>query len=83
MIRTVYTKRLTPRALLAPAAVPNSDLLLVADGYGSSYIHFLNKTTGAFLEGRSFGGKGNATSPRVQFDTPHSVSLEPSGKFHN
>ena len=56
--------------------VPGTDLLLVADGYGSSFIHFLNKTNGKFLEGMSFGGKGNATSPRVQFNTPHSVSLE-------
>jgi hypothetical protein len=56
--------------------VPGSDLLLLADGYGSSYIHFLNKTDGTFIEGMSFGGLGNATSPNVQFHTPHSVSLD-------
>lgn len=61
--------------------MPNSELLLIADGYGSSFIHFLNKTTGEFLEGWSFGGKGNATSPHVQFNTPHSVSLEPQSAW--
>lgn len=36
--------------------VPGTDLLLLADGYGSSFIHFLNKTTGEYLPGRTFGG---------------------------
>jgi hypothetical protein len=57
--------------------VPNTDMLLVADGYGSSWIHALNKTTGDYLEGKSFGGFGNSTNP-VKFDTPHSISLEVS-----
>ena len=49
--------------------------MLVSDGYGSSFIHFLNKTDGTYIEGLSFGGKGNATSP-IQFNTPHAVSLD-------
>jgi hypothetical protein len=55
--------------------IPNTGVLLVADGYGSSWIHALNKTTGDYLEGKSFGGFGNSTNP-VKFDTPHSISLD-------
>ena len=53
--------------------VPGTDILLVADGYGSSFVHAFNKTNGQFLEGRSFGGKGNSTSP-LRFNTPHGIN---------
>mmetsp|Transcript_13476 Transcript_13476/g.19863 ORF Transcript_13476/g.19863 Transcript_13476/m.19863 type:complete len:379 (+) Transcript_13476:59-1195(+) len=55
--------------------VPGTDFLLVADGYGSHYVHTFNKTNGAFIEGRSFGGFGNSTRP-LRFHTPHSISLD-------
>jgi hypothetical protein len=54
--------------------VPGTDLLLVADGYGSSWIHTLNKTTGDYIEGKSFGGRGSTTQPI--FSLPHSISLD-------
>ena len=57
--------------------VPASDVLLVTDGYGSSYVHSLNKTTGAYLEGRSFGGKGRSSADPVRLDTPHAIALDP------
>lgn len=57
--------------------VPGTDLLLVADGYGSSFVHVLNKSTGEFLESRTFGGKGNTTDP-LRFDTPHGINVDPS-----
>jgi len=56
--------------------VPGTDILLVADGYGSSWVHAFNKTTGEFLENQSFGGKGNGTDP-VQFNTPHGIKDDP------
>eukprot|EP00927_Polykrikos_kofoidii_P062127 TRINITY_DN56942_c0_g1_i1.p1 TRINITY_DN56942_c0_g1~~TRINITY_DN56942_c0_g1_i1.p1 ORF type:complete len:424 (+),score=62.33 TRINITY_DN56942_c0_g1_i1:85-1356(+) len=56
---------------------PGTDILVVADGYGSSFVHLLNKTTGAYLEGRSFGGKGNSTKDPVRFNTPHGIALDP------
>ena len=56
--------------------MPGTDELLVADGYGSSFIHVLNKTTGEYLEGRSFGGLGNTTSP-LRFHTPHGINVDP------
>ena len=37
--------------------LPGTDYLLVTDGYGSSYIHVLNKTDGAYVPGMSFGGR--------------------------
>lgn len=56
-------------------AVPGTDFLLVADGYGSNYIHTFNKSNGAFMKGKSFGGFGNSTVP-LRFHTPHSISLD-------
>lgn len=56
-------------------AVPGTDLLLVADGYGSAWIHALNKTTGTFIEGRSFGGRGSS-NVEPKFSLPHSISLD-------
>lgn len=56
--------------------VPGSDVLLLADGYGSSWVHQLDKHTGRYL-GRSFGGIGNATSDPVKFNTPHGINVDP------
>merc|ERR1719247_348924 len=59
------------------AVVRGTDMLLVADGYGSSFVHTLDKYTGEFLEGRSFGGgRSNGTSP-LQFNTPHGIYEDP------
>jgi len=54
--------------------VPNTDILLVADGYGSSYIHMLDKNTGTYL-GKSWGGKGNSNNP-VKLYTPHGINVD-------
>jgi hypothetical protein len=51
-------------------------VLLVADGYGSSFVHKLDKNTGAFLEGQSFGGRGATTDP-VELNCPHGINLDP------
>ena len=56
--------------------VPGTDLLLVADGYGSSFVHGLNKNTGEYVEGSTFGGKGGTIQP-LRFNTPHGISLDP------
>jgi hypothetical protein len=55
--------------------VPGTNILLVADGYGSSFIHSLDKLTGKFIENRTFGGKGNTTMP-VRFNTPHGINQD-------
>lgn len=55
--------------------VPGTDVLLVADGYGSSFVHALNKTTGEYLENRTFGGKGTTTEP-LRFNTPHGINVD-------
>jgi hypothetical protein len=55
--------------------VPGSNVLLVADGYGSSFIHSLDKMTGKFLENKTFGGKGSTTTP-LRFNTPHGINLD-------
>jgi hypothetical protein len=57
--------------------VPGTDVLLVADGYGSSYVHKLDKNTGAFLEGQSFGGKGATLDP-LELSCPHGINLDPT-----
>ena len=57
--------------------VPGTDILLVVDGYGSSWAHWFNKTTGAYIPGHSFGGPaGNSTSP-LRFHTPHGINIDP------
>jgi len=53
--------------------LPGTDYLLVTDGYGSSYVHVLNKTTGAYIPGMSFGG-----SPT--FATPHKITVDEDAK---
>ena len=56
--------------------IPKTDILLVADGYGSSFVHSINKTTGEYIEGKSFGGKGNTTSDPIRFNTPHGIKID-------
>jgi len=53
--------------------LPGTDYLLVTDGYGSSYVHVLNKTTGAYIPGMTFGG-----SPT--FACPHKITLDEDAK---
>lgn len=54
----------------------NKSVLLVADGYGSSFIHQLDKHTGTYLgEDKTFGGLGKTTEP-LRFDTPHGINLD-------
>merc|ERR1712232_1000324 len=57
--------------------VPGTDTLLVADGYGSSFIHAFNKKTGQYMEGKTFGGKGASTSDPIKFNTPHGINVDP------
>jgi len=42
--------------------VPDSDILLVADGYGSSYIHIFDKNSGEYMK-QSWGGSGKSNDP--------------------
>ena len=61
--------------------IPNSNILLVADGYGSDYVHMFNTLTGAYIEGKSFGGKGNSSSDPVRFNTPHGIAIDEENKW--
>ena len=60
--------------------IPDTNILLVADGYGSSFVHLINKLTGKYIEGRSFGGKGNTTEP-IRFNTPHGIKVDKDNNF--
>lgn len=53
---------------------PGSKVVYVADGYGSSYVHQLDVSTGKYL-GVSFGGLGNSTSPQ-RFSCPHGINFD-------
>jgi hypothetical protein len=55
--------------------VPGTDTLLVADGYGSSYIHLFDKNTGVYLK-TSWGGPGKSNNP-VKLSVPHGINLDP------
>lgn len=57
--------------------VPGTDILVVADGYGSSFIHWFDKHTGKYIENRTFGGKGLSTSDPIKFNTPHGINVDP------
>lgn len=57
--------------------VPGTDTLLVADGYGSSFVHSFDKYTGKYIPGKSFGGLGNTTSDPIKLHTPHGIALDP------
>lgn len=57
--------------------VPGTDILLVVDGYGSSWAHWFNKTTGAYIPGHSFGGPAGKSTAPLQFHTPHGINIDP------
>lgn len=62
------------------AVVPlGSSTVYVADGYGSSFVHLLDASSGEYL-GTSFGGKGSSTSPQ-QFDCPHGINFDQVGRI--
>eukprot|EP01052_Picozoa_sp_SAG31_P013219 SAG31_NODE_791_length_12069_cov_22.664411_2_plen_344_part_00 len=50
------------------------DLLYVADGYGTSWIHIFDKRNGTYVS--SFGGGGKTSADPVKFRTPHSLSMD-------
>jgi len=58
------------------AVVPNSDVLLVEDGYGRSFVHKFNKTNGKYL-GESFGGQGDSHTDPIKLHTPHGINNVP------
>ena len=66
MLKTLCTIPMTCYTQVIP--LPGTDYLLVTDGYGSSYVHVLNKTTGAYIPGMTFGG--SPTFVRKPFETP-------------
>lgn len=53
--------------------LPGTDYLLVTDGYGSSYVHVLNKTSGAYVPGMTFGGHSI-------FACPHKITVDEDAK---
>jgi len=53
--------------------LPGTDYILVTDGYGSSFVHVLNKTDGAYVPGMSFGGKPT-------FSCPHKITVDEVSK---
>jgi hypothetical protein len=55
--------------------VPDTDVLLVADGYGSSYIHMFDKNTGVYLK-NSWGGSGKSNNP-LRLSVPHGINVDP------
>lgn len=58
----------------AVVAPPGGSLLFVADGYGSSYIHVMNSSTGTWLNPDfSFGGLG---VEHGKFHTPHGINWD-------
>ncbi len=54
-------------------ALPGSDNLLVADGYGSSMIHALKQADGVYA-GKSWGGLGTAHG---ELNCPHGITVDP------
>lgn len=59
--------------------VPGSEDLLVADGYGSSFVHTVDRRTGRYT-GMSYGGKGDTASPSLpaRFDCNHGMGYDPA-----
>jgi len=55
--------------------VPGTEVLLVADGYGSSWVHQFDKRSGRYL-GLSFGGKGHTSADPIKFNTPHGINVD-------
>ena len=58
-------------------ASPESDRVLVADGYGSSMIHALKATDGIYA-GKSWGGFG---STHGELNCPHGITYDPRLKL--
>ena len=54
--------------------VPETGVVYVADGYGSSKVHGFNATTGEYT-GFVFGGKGSGDDP-IQFNCDHGISYD-------
>lgn len=54
--------------------VPGTNILLVADGYGSSYIHMFDKYSGEYLK-NSWGGSGNSNNP-LRLSVPHGINID-------
>jgi hypothetical protein len=54
------------------AAPPESDRVMVADGYGSSMIHVLKAADGIYA-GKSWGGLGHAHG---EFNCPHGITFD-------
>eukprot|EP01043_Picozoa_sp_COSAG02_P057299 COSAG02_NODE_6931_length_3283_cov_2.278894_2_plen_341_part_00 len=44
--------------------IPGDDRLFVADGYGSSFVHVVDRRNGQYI-GTSWGGKGDTADPSV------------------
>jgi len=55
--------------------VPGTNILLVADGYGSNFIHLFDKYTGEYLK-NSWGGSGQGNVP-LRLSTPHGINVDP------
>lgn len=70
-------KQYTPIRPCDAIVVPGTDTLLVADGYGSSFVHAFDKNTGVYIPGKTFGGVGNTTSDPIKLHTPHGIALDP------
>jgi len=73
--KTLYPK-FWPISPTDAVVVPGTDTLLLADGYGSSFIHMLDKNTGKYL-GKSWGGKGFSNDP-LKLTIPHGINFDPS-----
>lgn len=54
-------------------APPNSDRVLIADGYGSSMIHALKAADGVYA-GKSWGGLGH---DHGELNCPHGITFDP------
>jgi hypothetical protein len=72
-------QKYTPIVPTDAIVVPGTNHLLVADGYGSSFVHVFDKNTGQYT-GKSFGGKGNSTKDPIKFNTPHGIAIDPRRK---
>jgi len=55
--------------------IPGTDILLLSDGYGSSFVHQIDKNTGKYLN-FSVGGKGFSSHP-LKMNCPHNIAVDP------
>ena len=63
--------------------LPDTETLLVCDGYGSSFVHGYSTVDGSYIKGSSFGkiGDGLSNTPGsrdVSWDTNHGIGWNPS-----